>query len=160
MRITCAAVLLDELEVALGELPAEQREVFLAHEMEGRSFKELSAESGVSVNTLFSRKRYAVLHLRERFKPIMTRFGRNEEQAMRKKWRCFDYPPAIVLVGWIFGEIDDASVELASATAVRLHMVGFWQALGLLLLSRILFGGWAAAAANGERGDAGQSGTR
>ena len=54
-------VLLDELELALGELPDEQREVFVAHELEGRSFKELSAESGVNVNTLLSRKRYAVL---------------------------------------------------------------------------------------------------
>ena len=63
-------VLLDELDVALGELPVEQREIFLAHEMEGRSFKELSAESGVSVNTLLSRKRYAVLHLRDRLKQI------------------------------------------------------------------------------------------
>src|SRR3989475_5063420 len=53
-------LLLDELELALDELPDEQREVFVAHELEGRSFKELSAESGVSVNTLLSRKRYAV----------------------------------------------------------------------------------------------------
>jgi RNA polymerase sigma factor (sigma-70 family) len=67
-------VLLDELNVALGELPAEQREVFLAHEMEGRSFKELSAESGVNVNTLLSRKRYAVLHLRERLQRIYDEF--------------------------------------------------------------------------------------
>ena len=52
-------------EQALAELPKEQREVFVAHEFEGRSFKELSAETGVSVNTLLSRKRYAVLHLRE-----------------------------------------------------------------------------------------------
>src|SRR5450631_3585435 len=59
-------VLLEELEFALAELPDEQREVFVAHELEGRSFKELSAESGVSINTLLSRKRYAVLHLRER----------------------------------------------------------------------------------------------
>ena len=59
-------VLLDELEAALAELPPEQREIFLAHEMEGRSFKDLSAETGVSVNTLLSRKRYAVLHLRAR----------------------------------------------------------------------------------------------
>jgi RNA polymerase sigma factor (sigma-70 family) len=59
-------VLLDELELALGELPDEQREVFVAHELEGRSFKELSAESGVNTNTLLSRKRYAVLYLRER----------------------------------------------------------------------------------------------
>jgi RNA polymerase sigma factor (sigma-70 family) len=63
-------VLLDELERALGELPDEQREVFVAHELEGRSFKELSAESGVNVNTLLSRKRYAVLHLRQRLQGI------------------------------------------------------------------------------------------
>jgi RNA polymerase sigma factor (sigma-70 family) len=63
-------VLLEELGLALGELPAEQREVFIAHELEGRSFKELAAESGVNVNTLLSRKRYAVLHLRERLQNI------------------------------------------------------------------------------------------
>ncbi len=68
------AVLLDELEFALGELPDEQREVFVAHELEGRSFKELSAESGVNVNTLLSRKRYAVLHLRERLQNIHDEF--------------------------------------------------------------------------------------
>jgi RNA polymerase sigma factor (sigma-70 family) len=67
-------LLLDELEVALGELPAEQREVFVAHELEGRSFRELSAESGVNVNTLLSRKRYAVLHLRERLQSIHDEF--------------------------------------------------------------------------------------
>ncbi len=67
-------VLLDELEFALDELPDEQREVFVAHELEGRSFKELSAESGVSVNTLLSRKRYAVLHLRERLQGIHDEF--------------------------------------------------------------------------------------
>src|SRR6267142_4309622 len=67
-------VLLDELELALDELPEEQREVFVAHELEGRSFKELSAESGVNVNTLLSRKRYAVLHLRERLQTIHDEF--------------------------------------------------------------------------------------
>jgi RNA polymerase sigma factor (sigma-70 family) len=67
-------VLLDELHEALGELPVEQRETFLAHEMEGRSFKELSAESGVSVSTLLSRKRYAVLHLRDRLQGIYDEF--------------------------------------------------------------------------------------
>jgi len=67
-------VLLDELEFALSELPGEQREVFVAHELEGRSFKELSAASGVSVNTLLSRKRYAVLHLRERLQNIYDEF--------------------------------------------------------------------------------------
>jgi RNA polymerase sigma factor (sigma-70 family) len=70
------AVLLDELELALEELPHEQREVFVAHEIEGRSFKELSAESGVSVNTLLSRKRYAVLHLRERLQSIYDEFAK------------------------------------------------------------------------------------
>jgi len=63
-------VLLDELELALDELPDEQREVFVGHEFEGRSFKEIAAETGVSVNTLLSRKRYAVLHLRERLQTI------------------------------------------------------------------------------------------
>jgi len=70
------SVLLEEIEFALGELPAEQREVFVAHELEGRSFKELSAESGVSVNTLLSRKRYAALHLRERLQSIHDEFTR------------------------------------------------------------------------------------
>ena len=69
-------VLLDELEHALGELPREQREVFVANELEGRSFKEISAESGVGVNTLLSRKRYAVLHLRERLQDIHDEFTR------------------------------------------------------------------------------------
>jgi RNA polymerase sigma factor (sigma-70 family) len=68
------SVLLDELELAIDELPAEQREVFVAHELEGRSFKELSAESGVNVNTLLSRKRYAVLHLRQRLQSIYDEF--------------------------------------------------------------------------------------
>jgi RNA polymerase sigma factor (sigma-70 family) len=67
-------VLLDELELALDELPEEQREVFVAHELEGRSFKEMTAETGVSVNTLLSRKRYAVLHLRERLQDIYDEF--------------------------------------------------------------------------------------
>ena len=60
------SVLLDDLEAALAELPKEQRDVFLAHEIEGRSFKDIAADTGVSVNTLLSRKRYAVLHLRKR----------------------------------------------------------------------------------------------
>src|SRR6267142_1166061 len=68
------SVLLDELELAIDELPEEQREVFVAHELEGRSFKEMSVESGVSVNTLLSRKRYAVLHLRERLQSIYDEF--------------------------------------------------------------------------------------
>jgi RNA polymerase sigma factor (sigma-70 family) len=67
-------VLLDELELALDELPEDQREVFVAHELEGRSFKEMAAETGVSVNTLLSRKRYAVLHLRERLQNIYDEF--------------------------------------------------------------------------------------
>jgi len=68
------SVLLDELEVALEELPEEQREVFTAHELEGRSFKDMADETGVSINTLLSRKRYAVLHLRERLKDIYEEF--------------------------------------------------------------------------------------
>ena len=63
-------VLLHELELALAELPPEQRAVFVAHELEGRSFKEMAAETGTSVNTLLSRKRYAVLRLRERLQDV------------------------------------------------------------------------------------------
>jgi RNA polymerase sigma factor (sigma-70 family) len=69
-------VLLDELALALGELPKEQREVFVAHELDGRSFKEMAAESGVNVNTLLSRKRYAVLHLRARLQAVHDEFTR------------------------------------------------------------------------------------
>jgi RNA polymerase sigma factor (sigma-70 family) len=68
--------LLDELEIALGELPEEQRDVFVAHEIEGRSFKEIAAEAGVKVNTLLARKRYAVLHLRERLQDVYEEFLR------------------------------------------------------------------------------------
>ncbi len=67
-------VLLHELQLALAELPKEQREVFVAHEFEGRSFKEIGAATGVSVNTLLSRKRYAVLHLRERLQRVYDEF--------------------------------------------------------------------------------------
>jgi RNA polymerase sigma factor (sigma-70 family) len=63
-------VLLDELELAVDELPEEQRAVFVAHELEGRSFKQMAGETGVSVNTLLSRKRYAVRHLRERLQSV------------------------------------------------------------------------------------------
>jgi RNA polymerase sigma factor (sigma-70 family) len=64
------SVLWEELEAALEELPQEQRDVFIAHEIDGRSFKEIAQETGVPINTLLSRKRYAVLHLRERLKEI------------------------------------------------------------------------------------------
>src|SRR5215831_7565197 len=63
-------VLLDELELAIDELPKEQRDVFVAHELEGRSFEKIAGETGVSVNTLLSRKRYAVLRLRQRLQSI------------------------------------------------------------------------------------------
>jgi len=64
------SLLWEELEQALAELPEEQRAVFIAHEIDGRSFKDLAQETGVPMNTLLSRKRYAVLHLRERLKEI------------------------------------------------------------------------------------------
>jgi RNA polymerase sigma factor (sigma-70 family) len=63
-------LLLEELDAALDELPAEQREVFIAHELEGRSFRELAAQTGLNINTLLSRKRYAVRHLRNRLQQI------------------------------------------------------------------------------------------
>jgi RNA polymerase sigma factor (sigma-70 family) len=67
-------VLLDELALAVDELPEEQREVFVAHELEGRSFREMADETGVSLNTLLSRKRYAVQHLRKRLQSIYDEF--------------------------------------------------------------------------------------
>lgn len=63
-------ILLEELDAALENLPPEQRQVFIAHELEGRSFKELAEASGVPLNTLLSRKRYAVLSLRKHLKTI------------------------------------------------------------------------------------------
>jgi RNA polymerase sigma factor (sigma-70 family) len=71
-------VLLEEILAALEELPEEQREVFIAQELDGRSFKELAAENGVSVNTLLARKRYAVLHLRKRLQAIYDDFKLQE----------------------------------------------------------------------------------
>jgi len=68
-------VLLDALRRALDELPADQRAVFVAHEIEGKSFKEMAVESGVGVNTLLSRKRYAVMRLRERLRSVYGEFA-------------------------------------------------------------------------------------
>jgi RNA polymerase sigma factor (sigma-70 family) len=68
-------VLLEALEDALEELPAEQREVFIAHELVGKSFRQIADETGVSLNTLLSRKRYAVLHLRQRLQAIYNDFA-------------------------------------------------------------------------------------
>jgi RNA polymerase sigma factor (sigma-70 family) len=67
-------VLLAAFDLAISELPPEQREVFVAHEIEGRSFKEIASSTGVGMNTLLSRKRYAVLHLRERLQDIYDDF--------------------------------------------------------------------------------------
>ena len=68
------SLLLDELEAALDELPDEQREVFLAHELDGQSFKRMAAETGLRVNTLLSRKHYAVRYLRERLRGVYEEF--------------------------------------------------------------------------------------
>jgi RNA polymerase sigma factor (sigma-70 family) len=68
-------VLLEALDGAIDELPEDQREVFVAHELLGRSFKEMAEETGLSVNTLLSRKRYAVLHLRERLQELKEDFA-------------------------------------------------------------------------------------
>ena len=69
-------LLLDALDEALDELPVAQRDVFVAHELLGRSFKEISAETGITVNTLLSRKRYAVLHLRQRLQSIYENYAK------------------------------------------------------------------------------------
>src|SRR5438270_4472757 len=79
----------EELEAALDELPIEQREAFVAHELEGISFKELSATTGVGVNTLLTRKRKAVLHLRQRLKDIYEEFATLPSRATNSipNWR-------------------------------------------------------------------------
>jgi len=64
----------EEMDDALDELPEEQREVFIAHEFLGYSFKEISEQTGVSVNTLLSRKHYAVVHLRQRLQAVYDDF--------------------------------------------------------------------------------------
>lgn len=69
------SVLLDELDAALDDLPPEQRDVFVAHELRGRSFKELAAETGIPLNTLLTRKHAAVLRLRKRLQSIYEEFG-------------------------------------------------------------------------------------
>jgi RNA polymerase sigma factor (sigma-70 family) len=71
-------VLVQELDAALEELPAEQRDVFIAHELEGQSFRELAAQTGQNINTLLSRKRYAVQHLRDRLRQIYREFESQE----------------------------------------------------------------------------------
>jgi RNA polymerase sigma factor (sigma-70 family) len=68
------SILLEELDAAIEELPEEQRNVFVAHEIDGRSFKQLAGETGLSINTLLSRKRYAILHLRRRLQAIYDEF--------------------------------------------------------------------------------------
>jgi RNA polymerase sigma factor (sigma-70 family) len=74
--IYARTLMIDALEDAIDELPAEQREVFIAHEIEGRSFKDMAAESGTSINTLLARKRYAVQSLRKRLRSIYDEFSR------------------------------------------------------------------------------------
>ena len=75
------SVMLDALELAINELPNEQRWVFVAHELEGRSFKEMAAETGVGLNTLLSRKHYAVLRLRERLQRLHDDFSRDRSRS-------------------------------------------------------------------------------
>jgi RNA polymerase sigma factor (sigma-70 family) len=74
------AVLMDELYAALEALPKKQREVFIAHELEGRSFKELALASGTGVNTLLAQKRYAVLSLRARLQTVYDEFNQREQE--------------------------------------------------------------------------------
>ena len=70
-------VMFEALESAIDELPDAQREVFTAHELEGRSFKDIAAETGVNVNTLLARKRHAVQHLRERLQDAYDEFTKS-----------------------------------------------------------------------------------
>jgi RNA polymerase sigma factor (sigma-70 family) len=77
--------MLEALDEALDELPENQREVFVAHEWMGKSFKQLAEETGESVNTLLSRKRYAVLHLRKRLQQLQETLGHAQDKGFAKK---------------------------------------------------------------------------
>lgn len=110
-------VLLEELDAALDELPAEQREAFVENEFLGRSFQEMAARTGLSVNTLLAHKRYAVLFV----------------------------AALIALLGWaVMGLWNRLMPGLFG-----LHVLGFWQAVGLLILCRILLGGHRRGAGQG-----------
>ena len=138
------SVLLEELEDALSELPEEQRAVFIAHEIEGRSFKELAAESGVSVNTLLSRKRYAVLHLRQQAPGYLRRIYRKvRTEKMKPKWiaRGLAFLIFVLIVIAGFGQAVLQLWNLLMPDIFGLHPISFWQAVGLMALSWILFGG-------------------
>ena len=130
-------VLLAELEDALDELPAEQRDVFVAHELEGRSFKQLSAESGVSVNTLLSRKRYAVLHLRERLQDVRDEFWTEmKEHVMRKKWMldCADWRSCgMAAFIWIGGELVMHLWNWLAPTVVRIRPASSRFLVGVIM---------------------------
>ena len=145
-------VLMEELDAALDELPDEQREVFLAHEFDGRSFKEVAAETGVSVSTLLSRKHYAVLHLRRRPQAVYDEFtetrGENMNgENMRRNWvrrrveRGVRFAMFGVVAIIVFGFVVKGLWNWLMLPLFGLHRLTFWQALGLLALSWILFGG-------------------
>jgi len=137
-------VLLDELEFAIGELPDEQREVFVAHELEGRSFKELSAATGVSVNTLLSRKRYAVLHLRERLQTFMTNLRKHEEPNMKKKWIWIAPLAILAMALFVFlgGELVLHLWNWLLPPLFGWPRSPSGKRWDFLALCRILFGGW------------------
>ena len=135
-------VLLEELEAALDELPPEQRVVFIAHELEGRQLNELAAATGVRLNTLLARKRYAVLHLRRRLQP-MTHCPNPEEMTMRGRWLLRGLKIASI-VAVLIAAVGAAVMLLWNALLPSLFgwsAITFWQAVGLLVLSRILIGG-------------------
>ena len=164
MRELVRRRLVAEIERALNELPEEQRAVFVAHELEGRSFKSMAAATGVNVNTLLARKRYAVRHLRKRlqlaFDEMRDTTGRVNHGAQGSK-----VAPRQIAENIAHG-IGQGRLPLASPCAIGvrrssscsagswcrwlwnwllpdifgLRQITFWQALGLLALCRILFG--------------------
>jgi hypothetical protein len=137
---------MEEIEAALDELPEEQREAFVAHELDGRSFKELAAETGLSVNTLLSRKHYAALHLRRRLQAIHDESREHEgngmdSEDMRRDWvrrrvrRDARFAMFGIVAVTVFGFVVKALWNALMPTLFGLHALTFWQALGLLLLS-------------------------
>ena len=134
-------VLLEALEAAIAELPDDQRAVFVAHELEGRSFKDLAAASGVSVNTLLCGSTTPCDACGCACGRCTTSSSANEEQTHEKALATRDSPFAFLAFVALGGVVVQQLWNWLLPTLFAWPALTFWQALGLLALCRILFGG-------------------
>jgi RNA polymerase sigma factor (sigma-70 family) len=141
------ALLIDQLAAALEELPSEQRETFIAHELEGQSFKQLAAASGVSVNRFWaaSTPRYCICADGCRTSDQGSRLERSIEDLPMRRFRFLRGLKFVAVAALAVAVFGVGVMWLWNAVVPALtgwHALGFWRAVGLLLLCRILFGGW------------------